>query len=105
MLYPLLGGCVWELVLWQVPDAACGFGGAGLPCQQDSIASAAASSPGRARGEGKRHRGGDGAAGEARGRPRPGMVTAGSGGCTEGPKGWDGGVKGGERGANKSCIE
>ena len=32
-------------------------------------------------------------------------VTAGSGGHAEGPAGWDGGAKGGEREANKSCIE
>lgn len=101
----LRGGGGWELVLWRGPDAACGFGDGGLPCQRDGIASATASSPGRARGEGKSHQGGDGAVGEARGRSQPRTVMAGSGGLAEGPKGWDGGVKGGERGANKSCIE
>lgn len=49
----LLGDAAWELVLWRMLDAARGFRGAGLSCQQDSIAPDAASSPGRARGAGK----------------------------------------------------
>jgi len=38
----------------------CGFGDAGLPCEQDGIASAAARGSGHAAGEGRSHQGGDG---------------------------------------------
>lgn len=63
----LLEGGVWELVLWRVLDAACGFRDAGLPCQQDGITSAAASSPGQARREGKSYRGDERSCGRGQG--------------------------------------